>query len=133
MTVSHIDIRRRLRDTGAVQRLYQEFGQLLREARLSAELTQHEVAHRVGLTRTSITNIERGTQHISLHQLFLLANAVGKDPTDLLPSEEVSLEDLIPAEAFEGLELSEEDEGFAVRILRNNPRVVRAVSGDENS
>ena len=111
-----------------MQRLYQEFGQLLREARIAADLTQHEVATRVGLTRTSITNIERGTQHISLYQLFLLANAVGKEPTDLLPAGEESLEDLVPADALEGLELSEEDEGFAVRVLRNNPRVVRAVS-----
>jgi len=113
-----------------VQRLYQEFGQLLRESRISAELTQQEVANRVGLTRTSITNIERGTQHISLHQLFLLADAVGKDPTELLPSGELTLEDLVPAAALEGLDLSEEDEGFAVRVLRNNPRVARAVSGD---
>jgi transcriptional regulator with XRE-family HTH domain len=116
-----------------VQRLYQEFGQLLREARTGADLTQQDVADRVGLTRTSITNIERGTQHISLRLLFQLANAVGKEPADLLPSGEVGLEELIPAETFEGLGLSEEDEGFAVRVLRNNPRVARAVSGDGNS
>jgi transcriptional regulator with XRE-family HTH domain len=117
---------------GAVQRLYQEFGQLLREARTAADLTQHEVAARVGLTRTSITNIERGSQHISLHQLFLIANAVGKKPSDLLPAEDGSLEDLVPASALEGLDLSEEDEGFAVRVLRNNPRVARAVSGNDD-
>src|SRR3954453_20573545 len=106
LTVRDIDIAHESRHTAVVQRLYQEFGQLLREARISADLTQQDVARRVGLTRTSITNIERGTQHISLHQLFLLANAVGKEPTDLLPSGEVSLEDLIPAAALEGLDLS---------------------------
>ena len=77
--------------TGPVQQLYLEFGRLLREARTAADLTQQEVAGRVGLTRTSITNIERGSQHISLHQLFLLANAVGRNPTDLLPSDAVDL------------------------------------------
>lgn len=130
MTVSDIDLFVKNCHTAAVQRLYQEFGQLLREARTAADLTQQEVAARVGLTRTSITNIERGSQHISLHQLFLLANAVGRDPTDLLPSGDVSLEELVPASALEGLDLSEEDEGFAVRVLRNNPRVARAFSGD---
>jgi transcriptional regulator with XRE-family HTH domain len=112
-----------------VQRLYLEFGRLLREARSLADLTQQEVGRRVGLTRTSITNIERGSQHISLHQLFLLANAVGRKPTDLLPADGVDLRDLVPPDAFAGLELSEEDEGFAVRVLRNNPRMARAVSG----
>ena len=113
--------------TGPVQQLYLEFGRLLREARTAADLTQQEVAGRVGLTRTSITNIERGSQHISLHQLFLLANAVGRNPTDLLPSDAVDLKDLLPPATYERLDLSEEDEGFAVRVLRNNPRVARAV------
>ena len=111
-----------------MQRLYSEFGRLLREARTTAELTQQEVARRVGLTRTSITNIEGGSQHVSLHQLFLLANAVGREATDLLPTDGVSLADLVPADAFAGLDLSEEDQGFAVRVLRNNPRVAEAAS-----
>ena len=49
-------------DTQSVERLYKEFGQRLRKAREDAQLTQKEVADRVGLKRTSITNIERGRQ-----------------------------------------------------------------------
>src|SRR4051812_27594425 len=70
-----------------VERFYQEFGRLLREARERPEskITQKQLADRVGLSRTSITNIELGKQHIPLHTLFALATAVGIKPSDLLP------------------------------------------------
>lgn len=53
-----------------------------------ARLTQQDVAQRVGLSRTSITNIERGRQHIPLHFLYLLASAVGVPPEQLLPGKD---------------------------------------------
>jgi transcriptional regulator with XRE-family HTH domain len=70
-----------------VERFYREFGRLLRQARERAEpkITQKQLADRVGLTRTSITNIELGKQHVSLHALFTLASAVGLKPSELLP------------------------------------------------
>lgn len=67
------------------QRFYREFGRRLREARRSAGLTQAVLADSVGLSRTSITNIERGNQHIPLHLLPELAAAVGDDVHELLP------------------------------------------------
>lgn len=65
--------------------LYKEFGQRLREAREAAHLSQDAVARRVGLSRTSITNIERGRQHVALHMLYRFASAVGAQPSELLP------------------------------------------------
>lgn len=65
--------------------IYKEFGRRLRHARKAAELTQDAVSERVGLSRTSITNIEKGRQRIPLHALFLLASAVGVSPAALLP------------------------------------------------
>lgn len=65
--------------------IYKEFGRLLCNARKGAGLTQEDVSKRVGLSRTSITNIEKGRQHVSLHVLYLLANAIGISPSDLLP------------------------------------------------
>lgn len=103
--------------------LYREFGRALRSARETAGLTQKDVAGRVGLSRTSVTNIERGSQHIALHQLFLLADAVGVEPDALLPDGDVALEDLIPARALKGLELDEEQKEFAVRIVQKNEDV----------
>lgn len=65
--------------------LYIEFGRRLREAREASHLSQDAVAKRVGLSRTSITNIERGRQHVSLHMLYRFASAVGTQPSELLP------------------------------------------------
>ena len=68
-----------------MQRLYAEFGRLLREHRTKARLSQQVVADRVGLSRTSITNIEIGRQHIPLHMLYELAYAVHTTLENLLP------------------------------------------------
>jgi transcriptional regulator with XRE-family HTH domain len=65
--------------------IYKEFGRRLRDVRKKAELTQATLADRVGLSRTSITNIEKGRQRIPFHLLFPLASAVGVDPGTLLP------------------------------------------------
>ena len=54
-------------------------------SKINAKLTQEIVAGRVGLSRTSITNIEKGRQHVSLHLFLYLASAVGAHPTELLP------------------------------------------------
>lgn len=97
--------------------LYREFGEQLRQRRKEAQLTQGQVAERVGLTRTSVTNIERGRQHIALHQLFLLASAVGVEPGDLLPDQKVALDELLPASALEALSDDEEGRMFAARVL----------------
>jgi transcriptional regulator with XRE-family HTH domain len=65
--------------------LYREFGRVLREKRKSAGFTQDHVAARIGLSRTSVTNIERGRQHVTLHVLYALADAIGAKPMELLP------------------------------------------------
>lgn len=66
-------------------RLYTEFARLLKEKRTSASLSQEAIARRTGLSRTSITNIEQGNQHVSLDVLFRLAGAIGVEPASLLP------------------------------------------------
>jgi len=63
---------------------YFEFGQALKKHRLAANLTQDDLAARVHLGRTSITNIENGRQHVSLFLFCQLAEAVGADPKALL-------------------------------------------------
>jgi transcriptional regulator with XRE-family HTH domain len=70
-----------------MKRFYEEFGRNLRHARQreGAELSQEKLAKRVGMSRTSITNIEKGRQQIPLHMLYSLADALGLDPVALLP------------------------------------------------
>jgi transcriptional regulator with XRE-family HTH domain len=69
------------------QRFYQEFGRALRQAREDARLTQEALGQTVGLSRTSITNIERGIQPVAIHTLLRLSRAVHKEPAELLPGQ----------------------------------------------
>jgi len=69
--------------------LYQLFGDRVRELREEKNVTQEELARRVDLSRTSITNIEKGRQRILLHQLVEIASALDAKPQDLMPAEQV--------------------------------------------
>jgi transcriptional regulator with XRE-family HTH domain len=81
---------------------YLEFGKLLRGHRNRLKLTQDDLAERVGLSRTSITNIEQGRQKVLLHQVFLLAESLGVTPDALLPGVHVrpvpELEEKLPGD-----------------------------------
>jgi transcriptional regulator with XRE-family HTH domain len=114
-----------------VQRLYREFGQRLRKARDDADLTQQDVADRVGLKRTSITNIEAGRQHISLHQLFLLADAVGSNPLELLPKGDGALEDLLEPKVLQELQPNPNERGFAEKVLQKRANATETGRSEE--
>jgi transcriptional regulator with XRE-family HTH domain len=68
-----------------VEPFYREFGDRLREARKAKGASQTEIAAGVGLSRTSVANIERGRQRMSLHLLLAFARELGVEPCDLLP------------------------------------------------
>jgi DNA-binding XRE family transcriptional regulator len=86
------------------RRLYQLVGERLRKLRDESafgnrRMTQADLASVVGLERTSITNIEKGTQKASLHVLYALCEALHTDLIDLLPARsEVVREDALPPE-----------------------------------
>lgn len=63
-----------------------EFGRLLRDRRGKAGLSQEALAEAARLSRTSVVNIEAGRQGASLATVYRLADAVGCDPADLLPT-----------------------------------------------
>ena len=48
-------------------------------------MTQAELGRRIGLSRTSVTNIEQGRHHVSLHQFLRIASALEVAPEALLP------------------------------------------------
>jgi transcriptional regulator with XRE-family HTH domain len=58
--------------------------QNLRRIRKSTGLSQEELADRAGLHRTYISSIERAERNVSLENIFLLAKALGIEPSDLL-------------------------------------------------
>ena len=68
--------------------LYRAFGMLVRTHRRRIKgMTQTKLALCIGLSRTSVTNIEQGRHHVSLHHLFGIANALQVSPQALLPSQ----------------------------------------------
>ena len=64
---------------------YRDFGDRLRAARDAKGASQAAIAAGVGLSRTSVANIERGRQRMSLHLLMEFARALEVEPCDLLP------------------------------------------------
>lgn len=65
--------------------LLAEFGQRLRSRREAGGVSQEALADRAGLSRTSIVNIEKGRQGVSLPTLYRLARALACDVGALLP------------------------------------------------
>jgi transcriptional regulator with XRE-family HTH domain len=66
------------------EKLYAALGAAVRRTRQWQEVTQAELGARVGLSRTSITNLEKGRQRIQVHTLVAIADALGIQPDDLL-------------------------------------------------
>jgi transcriptional regulator with XRE-family HTH domain len=97
--------------------LYHDFGRRLREARKRAHLSQDAVAKLVGLSRTSITNIERGNQPVQLHILYRLASVVAVDPATLLPPvDEANGDSPIASQLLRGLKGPERE--WARRVVQ---------------
>jgi len=65
---------------------YREVGQNVRTKREQLGLTQEALASQVALTRTSITNIEKGRQKLLLHTFVDIAHALSVEPALLLPA-----------------------------------------------
>lgn len=66
--------------------LYREIGNRVRAERESLGFSQVELAEEIGLTRTSVTNIETGRQRPPLSTLYSIANALGVSVFCLLPN-----------------------------------------------
>jgi DNA-binding XRE family transcriptional regulator len=64
---------------------YQQLGTNIRKHRVRNKLSQDELAKFVGLTRTSLTNIEKGRQHPPLHTFCEIVEQLKVDIWDLLP------------------------------------------------
>ncbi len=86
--------------------LYIEVGRRIRMARETRNLTQERLAEFISLTRTSITNIERGNQKLLLHTLYDIASTLDVEPYSLLPEEtgsscHIQLKDSLPSDLSE--------------------------------
>ncbi len=68
--------------------LYVEVGSQIKKARLHRGLTQQELSDLINLTRASVANIERGSQKLSLLNLYQIAEVLKVSPQSLLPDAE---------------------------------------------
>jgi transcriptional regulator with XRE-family HTH domain len=71
---------------------YAQIGSRIRQAREEKKITQDHLASIVSLSRTSITNIEKGRQKLLLHTFLEIATALQVRPENLLPEAGVQLE-----------------------------------------
>lgn len=65
--------------------LYEAVGDRIAVARKAAGLSQEKLARRVGVTRASIVNIERGRQRPPLHLLWQIASVLGVEAARIVP------------------------------------------------
>lgn len=66
--------------------LAQFLGLKIREARQKANINQEYLADKIGLTRTSISNIESGRQLAPLDALYKISHVLGTELHFLLPT-----------------------------------------------
>jgi transcriptional regulator with XRE-family HTH domain len=67
--------------------IYREFGRKVADFRHEAHLTQADLARKIGVSRASLANIERGEQRVFLHQLLNIAATLNiQNIRDLLPA-----------------------------------------------
>jgi transcriptional regulator with XRE-family HTH domain len=64
---------------------YRFVGGKVRSARIAAGISQTLLASRVGLTRSSITNIEAARQRVPLYHFVLISRALNREISELLP------------------------------------------------
>jgi DNA-binding XRE family transcriptional regulator len=92
-TVCVVDVVGALRYAAAmktdVSPAYAVLGLNIQRARVDAQLTQEALGRRVGLSRTSINNIEHGRQKIFVHTLLQMAEACRIEPAGLLPRQPI--------------------------------------------
>lgn len=67
------------------------FGQVLRQLRKEAGLTQEQLALAAGIERNYVSLIERGINQPALKVIFKLADALGTKPSEILQQVEARL------------------------------------------
>lgn len=68
------------------------FGDLLKKARLKAEMSQESLAFQAELDRTYISLLENGKRQPTLTTLFALSKALGLNPSDVIKDLEKAVE-----------------------------------------
>lgn len=65
--------------------LYEKIGLKIKYSREARKVSQTELGDKVGLTRSSIANIESGRQKVQIDTLYCIAQTLEVEIQDLLP------------------------------------------------
>ena len=84
--------------------LYERIGRAIRYEREAIGFSQADLAVAIGLTRTSLTNIESGRQRLPIHLLYQIASELAVSPYVLLPEKGAYLYEEIPTPTLGGKE-----------------------------
>ncbi len=104
-------------------KIARDIGQVLREARKSRGLTQAEIAPTLGVSRSSVAQMENGKRSVRAEEVERLAHRYGCSTGELLSSEHhdgTPVEDVILSELFAALPKLQEGEEYDSfsRVLR---------------
>lgn len=66
--------------------IYRQIGGIIRSLRRRADKPQEWLATQLGISRATLANIETGRQRILVHQLYAVAQALGVDVNEMLPT-----------------------------------------------
>lgn len=97
-----------------IEPLYAELGKRVLRERQRLGISQDALGKKVGLTRTSITNLERGKQRLMVDKLVLIASELSVPVSELLPTP-AKVGTL--AEAVDGITDRKEKE-FVMNVLK---------------
>lgn len=95
-------------------RIHRAFGRRLAEARTRCGLLQQELGRRLGLSRTSVSNLECGSRAVFLDQVYQAAQILGVDVRDLLPP----MAEMFPPVAVHAATDDQVSEERALSVLR---------------
>jgi transcriptional regulator with XRE-family HTH domain len=123
--------------TSDIDRFYQLVGERVLRMRLTRELSQGKLADRVGLTRVSIVNIEKGRQRTPLHVLWQIAKALDVELTTFIPGsqdfEAMASGVQLDTDTIAHIEAATRGDPSAARQLTDFIRRARARSTDGDS
>jgi transcriptional regulator with XRE-family HTH domain len=98
------------KDASQHKPFYTQLGENVRTWRDRRKLSQGALAALVGMTRTSLTNIESGRQHPPLHTFCAIAETLKVEVTELLPERRAASTEQIDVKALAGNQVRGADE-----------------------
>jgi len=110
------------------RRVHAAFGRRLATARSRQHLLQQELGRRLGLSRTSVSNIERGSRAVFLDQIYRAAQILAVDARDLLPP----MDEVFPPVAVHAATDDQVSQERAMNVVRRVEERLKT-SGDKKT